>query len=427
MKFIILGGGLAGLTAAYKLSKKGSKVTILEKEGFLGGLASSYEIKWGGKKLLVPKTYHHILAGDKTTIKLLEELNLDKKLHRKKVKTGFVYKNKIFGFSTPTEILKFPLPFIDKFRLAKFILKVSKKKNWDDTEKMNARDWIIKEAGQKNFDMFFEQLIRNKFNQPAEEISAAWFGTRFAVEPSSFLKKFGWVEGGIQQLIDRLKEEIEKNGGKIKTNVKLEKIVKKGNLVEYSNKGKIVRENSDIIISTIPPESFLEAIIDPSETVKKEMDKIEYLGCICVCIGLNYSPTKYYWLNILDKDIPFRALFNYTQLFEDLAPQGKSILFLVTYLRKSDEFWKKSEKEILNDYINSLEKMFPGCKDRIEWHKLVKFDYSEAIFNLGFKNPPISDGNIYFAGIYRIFPKIRNMASAIESGLEVVETLEKKK
>lgn len=356
---------------------------------------------------------------------MIKELSLDKKLYKKKVKTGFVCRNKIFGFSTVSEILSFPLPLIDKFRLAKFVLKVSKKKNWGDIERMNSKDWIIKEAGQKNFDVFFNQLIKNKFNQPAEEISAAWFGTRFALEPSSFLKKFGRIEGGIHQIIERLKEEIEKNGGKVKTNIKIEKIIKKNNVVEYYVRGKMIREKADIIISTIPPEQFLKITDDPSETIKKEMGRIEYLSCICACIGLNYNPTKYYWLNMLDKDIPFRALFNYVQLFEDLAPKGKSILFLVTYLKKSDNFWKKSENEILNDYINSLEKIFPGSKERIEWHRVVKFEYAEAIFDLEFKNPPISDGNIYFAGIYRIFPKIRNINSAIESGFEVVETLEK--
>lgn len=364
MKSIILGGGLSGLATGYELSKKGNEVVILEKEDFLGGLASSYEMNLGGKKVWIPKTYHHILAGDRTTIKLIKELDFEKKLHKKSVKTGFVYKNKIFGFSTPLEILNFPLPLVDKIRLARFVFKVSKKNNWDEIEKMNAKEWIIREGGQKNFDVFFNQLIKNKFNQPAEEISAAWFGTRFALEPSSFLSKFGWIEGGVHQIIEKLEEEIRKKGGKIENNVKIKKIIKKENLVEYYKNEKLLREKADVIISTIPPEAFLKIIDKPSETTKEKMSKIKYLSCICACIGLSYTPTKYYWLNILDKDTPFKALFNYTQLFEDLVPKGKSILFLVSYLKKSDHFWKKSETEILNSYIKSLDRIFPGCEKK---------------------------------------------------------------
>lgn len=425
MKILILGGGLAGLAAGYEFGKRGNEVTILEKENFLGGLASSYEIEWNGKKFWIPKTYHHILSGDMTTMKFVEELGLGNQFHKKKVKTGFVYKNKIFGFSTPLEILKFPLPLFDKFKLAKFVFKVSRKKHWDDVERMNAKDWIIKEAGEKNFDVFFDQLIKNKFKRSAEEISAAWFGTRFAVEPSSFLKKFGWIEGGIQPFIEKFAGKIEENGGKIRKDVKITKIVKSSGLVEYLDKGQVIGEKADVILSTIPPEQFLKVIDNPSENIKKGLNDIEYLSCICACIGLDYSPTEYYWINILDKDVPFDVIFNYTRLFEDLAPQGESVIFLITYLRKSDNFWKKSDDEIFETYVKKLGEIFPNCDKKIKWHRITRFENAEAVFNPKFKNPPISDGNIYFGGIYRIFPKIRNMASAIESGLEAVDAVEK--
>jgi protoporphyrinogen oxidase len=422
MKVIILGAGLSGLAAGYFLSKNGIEVLILEKENFLGGLASSFKMEWGGKEYWIPKTYHHILTNDKTTIKMIEKLGLKDKLKKKKVKTGFVYKNQVFGFTSPIEILKFPLPLTDKIKLAKFVLKISVKRDCEDLKNKNAKEWIIEEAGEKNFSIIFEQLIKNKFSQPAEEIPAAWFATRFAAEPSSFLKKFGWLSGGLQQFVDGMGNEIEKTG-KILKNVEIEKISKNECRVVYKKDGKRVEEKADAIISTIPPSSFLKLIDKPSEEIKEKFSKIDYLGCICVALGLNYNPTKYYWLNILDKDFPFVAIFNYTQLFEDLAPKGKSILFLVKYLKKDDDFWRKDEEEIIDIFLKNLERVFPGCKERVEWQKVTKFENAEAIFNLGFENPPISDGKIFFAGIYRIFPKIRNMASAIESGIEAVEAL----
>ena len=177
------------------------------------------------------------------------------------------------------------------------------------------------------------------------------------------------------------------------------------------------------MVSTIPPKVFLELALNVPKNVEEELKKIEYLSCVCACLGLKSSPTKYYWLNVLDKNKPFVAFFNYTQLFENLAPEGKSIVFLVTYLRKNDELWKMDEKEIFSLYIKSLSEVFPGIEKEVEWWKVNKFEYAEAIFNLGFKNPPLSVGDVYFAGIYRIFPKIRNMASSIESGKEVVEAL----
>jgi len=42
MKTIIIGGGLAGLAAAYRFAGK-DEITIIEKENELGGMASSYK------------------------------------------------------------------------------------------------------------------------------------------------------------------------------------------------------------------------------------------------------------------------------------------------------------------------------------------------------------------------------------------------
>ncbi|MEM5883202.1 MAG: FAD-dependent oxidoreductase, partial [Candidatus Aenigmatarchaeota archaeon] len=231
-----------------------------------------------------------------------------------------------------------------------------------------------------------------------------------------------WLEGGLQQFIEAFEKEIKKNG-EVKRNVKIEKIDLKNSKITYTEGKKRVEECYDALISTIPPEVFLNLASNVPKRIEEEFKKIKYLSCVCACIGLKSSPTKYYWLNILDKNKPFVAFFNYTQLFEDLAPEGKSIIFLVTYLRKNDKLWKMSEKEIFSVYLKSLKEIFPNIEKDIEWWKINKFEYAEAIFSLGFKNPPIREGNVYFAGIYRIFPKIRNMASALESGIEVVEAL----
>jgi len=226
----------------------------------------------------------------------------------------------------------------------------------------------------------------------------------------------------LEQKFNEFEREIEKRGS-IKTNVKIKKIDKNDMTIVYEHKKKMKKEKFDKIISTIPPESFLKIISKPSEKIRKEFKKIKYLSCVCACIGLNYNPTKYYWLNMLDPNKPFVAVFNYTQLFEDLAPEGKSVMYLVTYLRKKNGLWRMNEKRIFNLYAKYLEKIFPGISKKIEWYRITKFAHAEAIFNLNFKNPPVSDGNIYFAGIYRIFPKIRNMASALESGLEAANAL----
>ena len=44
MHVVVLGAGLAGLATAYELCRSGHRVTILEKEDYPGGMATSWKV-----------------------------------------------------------------------------------------------------------------------------------------------------------------------------------------------------------------------------------------------------------------------------------------------------------------------------------------------------------------------------------------------
>ena len=71
----IVGGGFTGLTAAYKLTQMGAKVTVFEAGTSVGGLASGCTIQGDN----VEKAYHFLYKTDKYMLKLLKELDLENK------------------------------------------------------------------------------------------------------------------------------------------------------------------------------------------------------------------------------------------------------------------------------------------------------------------------------------------------------------
>ncbi len=444
-KIVIIGAGASGLGAAYKLLESGKnfEITILEREPIVGGIAGRWEIDWDGKKYFIEKGYHHILDGDKTTMDFAKILGLGDKLHFKAVKQGFLYKGKVYGFSTPLEILQFPISLKDKIKLAKFSLLDTKIKDWSALEKTTAKDWVTKTAGKTNYEVFFERLIWNKFHILPDEISAPWLGTRLAKESSSFLKKFGWLEGGESSILYRLAEYLRERGVKIYAGVniyKIENTVKTESFHVPTKSSDFVNENkkriyfmkgtkqevleADAVVSTIAPRVFLKLVPNISKELKEKMEKIKYLSCTCLTVGLNKKFTDRYWINILEKDVPVSAIFCRSNLYEDSAPQGKSVMYIITYMKHGEEFWFKSDEEIKKAYIDYAERVFPGFRQAIEWERLAKLEWVEAIYDMDYENPPITDGNgFYFAGIYRFFPKIRNVASALESGIEAAEKI----
>ena len=57
---IVVGGGLAGLTAAFELQQRGWNVTLLEAKPSVGGRASLAATEWIGSAKLQPQLNHYL-------------------------------------------------------------------------------------------------------------------------------------------------------------------------------------------------------------------------------------------------------------------------------------------------------------------------------------------------------------------------------
>ena len=87
MNIGIIGGGIAGLTAAYELSKEGHKVAVFEKEAELGGQVGTFEVS--GERL--ERFYHHIFTSDFDIIQFIDEMGLSEQLLWLDSKVGFFH------------------------------------------------------------------------------------------------------------------------------------------------------------------------------------------------------------------------------------------------------------------------------------------------------------------------------------------------
>src|SRR4030081_698752 len=72
----VFGGGAVGVGAALRLAQAGRRVTLIEREPQLGGLAAGFRV--GPNNL--EKFYHHIFRTDTTIIAFIRELGLDQHL-----------------------------------------------------------------------------------------------------------------------------------------------------------------------------------------------------------------------------------------------------------------------------------------------------------------------------------------------------------
>lgn len=412
-RIIIVGGGLSGLAAADHLADD-FDVTILEKESYLGGLASSFEKD--GK--LIPKYYHQVFKHDYTTQEYLKKHGMLDKMSWKRIKMGICAKGKIHNFTEPVGLLKFDyLSLAARIRYGLFGLYVftvmNPAKIKDETD---AKEWLTKYAGKEVTEKLFYQLYaKNKFNIPLERISAKQFAYRLKAKEA--MGVFGYPTQGLQLLIDRMEKDLIKRGCKITKNSKITKI-------HLKNK-KITQNDSSIdydsIIITIPTPTFISLTEGLPAKYKEKISKIRYCPAICVTFATKDFLSKHYWLNLLEERT--HTLFQHSRLYDGYPYK---INWILRY-GGSEEDYNLTDKEIEKTYLTDVKKYFP--KTKILWTKISKDTHAEPIYDKDFAKhrpdykTPV-DG-LYFANTATSYPKIRNMNTALQTGQECAKIVKK--
>ncbi len=391
-KITVVGAGLTGLVAGYKLSQKGYWVTVVEKNNEIGGLMGGFRLE----NTSIEKTYHHIFKTDKYFIDLIKELGLAEKLHWYPEKTALYYENKMYPFLGPIDLLRFrPLDFISKIRLGLVKIWLEKDNNWEKYKTISAVEWMKKYCGDKGFKVIWEPLLKGKFHRFYDKVSMAWMWARIHTRANSdgFL---GYMDGGFQQVADKLVEEIKKNGGQIRLNCEF-------NLP----KSLFDKRDFEKVIYTGPSK------------------EINYLGAVTVVFTSKQSLSPYYWHNINDDKSPFLAFIQHTNLVNKKQYGNKNVYYMGTYLPLDHKYYKDNESVIKKDFFDYLKHIFPKFnKKMVDKVWVYKFSNAQHIVDTKYKVPKlINKNNYYLANFARIFPEDRGINFAVREGNKIAERI----
>jgi protoporphyrinogen oxidase len=426
MKIIIIGSGLAGLAAGYKLCKT-DEVIVFEKDKEIGGMAASYRQDCAGKTYFIEKYYHHIFRSDSELLALIRELGLENEMLWLEGKNAYFVEGKNYPMNTPLEILRFkPLSFIDLAKLGLLVLRIKTINDTTSYDRIKAKAWILDTAGKSAYENFFAPLMKSKFGDNAENVSAAWLIGRVKIRSDRGKEgeKLGYMRGGFNSLIEALSREITAHGGKILTNKEVTEIVIKDNKVQ----GVIVDgefEACDAVISTVEPKVLDKLTKGKLGDLHDTLKKINYQGTACALVGLNKPLMKdgNYWLNI-KADVPFGAVIEHTN-FMPLEDYGEHLVYITSYFQnEKDRLWVEKEEEVLDSYLKGLEKMFPDfSRKNVRWTKLFRRIDTAPVYEQGYleKVLPFAAGpsGLFLAGMFSStnYPE-RSMNGSVKAGFE---------
>jgi protoporphyrinogen oxidase len=422
---IIIGAGFTGLTAALDLVRQGRKVTVFESEPVVGGLASSFLVE--GTQL--EKFYHHWFTNDEHVLRLVAELGVEDEIVLRPTRTGMYYANQFYRLSKPTELLRFtPLSFVNRLRLGLLALRARAVRDWRVLENVSARDWLLRMGGAQVFQVVWEPLLRGKFGDCADDISAVWFWNKLKLRGGSRGKggaeMLAYYRGGFAALAQRIAAEVTAAGGRIVTRTPVQSLQVQGNRVT----GVIANGQSfpaESIIAT-PALPIVADLIAPhvSPDYVASLRRIRYLGNVCVVLELDRSLSDTYWLNINDPSFPFVGVIEHTNFEPPENYGGRHIVYLSKYLPVTDALYTMADAAVFDYCVPYLQRMFPAfIKPWVQRYHVWRAQYSQPVVERNYSQllpamtTPIE--GLYLSTMAQIYPEDRGTNYAIREGRKV--------
>jgi protoporphyrinogen oxidase len=421
-RVVVIGGGPAGIKAAHTLKKDGAHVTLLETSDVLGGLASSFDVQG----VRIERYYHFICKGDDHLLDTLQELRISHLLKWRSSRMAYFVDGRIYPFLTPWELLRFlPLPLLDRVR-AGLAVKLAQRKKEEDLAGQKATVWLRGLFGARAYRVIWEPLLRFKFAEHADEISAAWIWARMVrlsrSRASAFREELGYIEGGSSAVLEALGRDFVARGGELRLRAPVEEIVLEGGMAKGVRVGGETLP-ADAVLSTITTSRFRKLTPGLEGPYIEALKRIPTIGIFCLFLRLKRPVTPFFWVNASDARVPFAGMIEYTNLNPLPALGGDRILYIPQYLSADDPRYLQSDEDVLRSYCDALALINPTFdRSWIRFAQVFRDPFAQPLCLTDYKTstPTIQTPvpNLFLTDSCQLHPHDRTISGSFGLGQE---------
>jgi len=436
-----MGAGPAGLATGHELAAHGVAVTVLERNGYVGGLCrtvhdAGYRFDLGGHRWFTKNDdlndwFCRLMDGELVTVKRISRIYYDGKYYMYPVAIGDVLKN-AGPFTTIRAGVSFLWAAIRYAALNRPI--------------RNMKDAYIAQFGATLYEMFFRHYTEKVWGRPCEALSADWVAQRSqglsissiarqalstrARGVRSLIEEFMYPRDGYVRIPERMAEDLERAGHDVLLNASVTRVVVHGpNDVEVTygtpQGERSIRAHD--VVSTIPL-SLLARIItpQPGQAVLQASLGLSYRDLITVNLKLNRKQVSTdTWLYVQDQDILFGRLHEPKNWSRAMVPDDDhTSLVLECFCTAGDAIWTLSDDEVAHRCVRDLtEKLgFIEPGDVAGWNVVrTRFAYPVYDHEYSSKLAVINDFIKQFAGLHVVGRtgafRYNNADHSIEMGL----------
>ena len=342
---VVVGGGLAGLTAATYLARAGRPVTVLERSSAPGGRAVTNDL--GGFLFnLGPHALYKAGAG----MKVLRELGIE---FRGKTPPLSGY-GLLDGALRPISLLSLTsslLPGAAKIEAVRVFASIARS-DWRRFEDVTLSDWLDERVSRPRVRALVEALVRvsTYANDPLRmSASVALMQLKLAIRGVLYL------DGGWQTLVDGLRHAAERAGARIVTGAPVERVVAGAPHCIAMKDGSAI-EASSVIIAGSPD---LAAMLLDSPELRAHGESSVPVRAACLDLGLRRlpQPKRTFALGL---DRPY--YFSVHSRTAKLAPDGMHTAVVAKYLPSDERLDARSLEQELEAFVDLVQ---PGWQEEV--------------------------------------------------------------
>jgi len=406
---VILGAGPAGLATGHELSVSGVRVSVLDRNDFVGGLCNTNE----------HRGYKFDLGGHRWFTKN-EDLN---SWFRRLMGDEIVWVERISRIYYDGGYYSYPISILNVIKNAgiltimhagvTYLLSALQYSVFNKSIK-NMKDAYIAQFGGKLYDMFFRRYSEKVWGLPCDKLSADWVSQRSAglsiwtviqesllrtkSDNESLIEEFMYPRDGYVRIPQRMAEDILKQSD---SNAVLLDSTVTGIKYHGPNDFEVIYTDAQgnkhsvpatKVVSTIPL-GVLPRILEPAcdQKVIDAAKGLSFRALITVNVILKKERVSIdTWLYIQDEDILFGRMHEPKNWSPAMVPdQTTTSLVLECFCTKDDHIWQMTDEEVGRRCVEDLEKKLKfidasevidfSCVRTLQAYPVYDLQYSDKI------------------------------------------------
>jgi protoporphyrinogen oxidase/predicted dehydrogenase len=440
----ILGGGPAGLTAAYVLGRRGRPATVFEADGTVGGIAKTiefngYRFDLGG---------HRFFTKVQTVQRLWEEVLGSEFVKRPRL-SRIYYNGKFFAYPITAKDVVGRLGLWESFRCTLSYLWSARRRR---SEAHTFEEWVTTRFGRRLYDAFFRSYTEKVWGIPGSQIRALWAAQRiknFSLgrailsilgirrkNVTTLIEEFHYPRLGPGQMWEAFARRAEEYSIPVRVKQRCVSIRHADDRVQsvvIRENGTIEEHDVDSVVSSIALKDLVLHLDPPAPAdVQAAARRLRYRDLVLVALMTTEAePFPDNWIYLHDPETRAGRVQNYGAWSEDMVRPGTTCLGVEYFCFEGDDIWKLADEEAVELAKQELSriglidpsKVVDGVKVLVpKAYPMYDAEYEEAVATIRsylerFENLQTCGRN----GLHRYNNQDHSMWTAILAALNVVD------